>query len=229
MHRYLIVVVAALALVITGSTASPAQKPAKPKPTPTPGPYVQPVGITIKASQNPIVFPSGVSFTGRVEGVRGGVVVTLQGATTLTGTYANLANTKTDNAGRYTVGNRPTRNLFYRVVAANPRSQSATILVKVRPLIGLRVSDSTPARGQSVRFSGTVRPRHNGRTIYIQRRSATGAWFTVVKTKLVARDASSSSYAIRARVRRSGTYRAKTLGHSDHTTGYSSLRTLTVH
>ena len=59
--------------------------------------------------------------------------------------------------------------------------------MKVAPLVGFRVSDSTPRAGSRVRFSGTVRPRHNGRRVYVQRKVGTGVFVTIRKTTLEAR------------------------------------------
>ena len=48
--------------------------------------------------------------------------------------------------------------------------------VRVSPLVGLRVSDTTPSAGQRVRFRGTVRPPHDGTRVAIQRKRADGTW-----------------------------------------------------
>jgi hypothetical protein len=74
-----------------------------------------------------------------------------------------------------------------------------------------------------VRFTGLVFPRHNGRRAYVQRRSPSGRWVTVGRPTLGAFDATSSRYTRRLRIRRTGVYRVKVNGHSDHATGYSRL------
>ena len=100
--------------------------------------------------------------------------------------------------------------------------------VAVAPLVGLKVSDATPRKGQRVRFRGTVRPQHDGTRVAIQRKRADGTWATV-KTPLL-RDAGSaySRYSKRFRIRRSGTYRTVIAAHADHAEGVSRERTLTV-
>jgi hypothetical protein len=96
-------------------------------------------------------------------------------------------------------------------------------------LVGSRVSDSTPRRGSLVRFSGIVRPPHNGRRVAIQKRAPSGRFVTVARTRLRRLDASSSRYRRLVRVRRSGVYRVVVTGHDDHASGISRTRTLVVH
>ena len=98
----------------------------------------------------------------------------------------------------------------------------------VAPLVGLKVGDTTPRKGQRVRFRGTVRPQHDGRQVAIQRKNADGTWVTVKTPRL--RDAGStySRYSKRFRIRRTGTYRTVIAAHADHVEGVSRERTLTV-
>ena len=230
MHRILIVAVAVLAMALTGSTALGQKPPKNPKPNPQqpqPSPYT--AGITISPSANPVVYPSGVTFTGRVNGAKAGVTVTLQSSILRDGPYKNLAETKTDNSGKYSVGDRPSRNLYYRVVSSAPNPAQAGIYVRNAMRVGLIVSDSTPRRGALITFRGTVRPRHDGRTVYVQRRSATGRWVTLKRPRLVGVNSTTSKYRTRIRVRSNGTYRARVLGHADHSLGTSRSRTLVVH
>ena len=95
--------------------------------------------------------------------------------------------------------------------------------------VSLRLSDSTPRRGQLVRFSGSVAPAHDGRVVYIQRRTSTGAFRTVGRTTLADAGTSRSVFSRRMRVRSDGVYRARVLGDPDHETGTSATRTATVH
>ena len=116
-------------------------------------------------------------------------------------------------------------NAYYRAVArTSPEQTSAEALVKVAPLVGFRVSDSTPKAGQRVRFSGTVRPRHNGRRVYVQRKVGTGSFVTIRRATLEAATSTSSKYSLRVRVRSTATYRVRILGHADHAMGISRER-----
>jgi hypothetical protein len=216
--------------VLVGATAvalpASAQKPPKPKPT---KPYTLPGPVSITAKPNPVVFSTPVIISGRVQSAPAGTLVTLMRRTLPSGTFTGTATSKTAKNGSYSFSHRPPRNTYYRVVASlTPPVQSGDLLVPVRTLVGFRVSDSTPAAGSRVRFSGIVRPRHDGRTAYIQRKSGT-RWVTLARPRLRRVDGQSSGYAKTLRVRRSGTYRVRVLGHSDHAQGISRERTLIVH
>ena len=223
--RHLLGVLPLAALLFALPTAAAAQKPPKPsKPHTIPGP------VSITAKPNPTIFSQPVSVTGDVTGAKAGVVVTLQQRAATGGTYTAVATGQTDNAGRYALTNRPLVNVYYRVLAAtSPAQQSGELLVRVRMLTGIRISDSTPKRGQRVRFFGIVRPAHTGRAVAVQRRSSTGRWVTLARTTLRSYDAQSSRYSRRVRIRRSGSYRVRVAGDADHATGLSRTRTVTVH
>jgi hypothetical protein len=213
-----------LALALLPAATAVAQK--KPKPQ---QPYQVP-GITIKATPNPTVHGTPIRVTGDVAGVKDGVTVRLQARRYNATTFTTVSTGKTGKNGSYSLGHRPVVNTYYRTQAdTQPARQSAELLVRVRTLVGFRVSDSTPAVGQRVRFSGIVRPVHTGRLAYIQKKSTAGKWVTVARTRLRALDSRSSRYRRVLRVRRSGTYRVRVLGHADHAMGISRERTLTVH
>ena len=212
---------AAAALAVVPAVAD-AQK--KPKPYTIPGP------VSITGKPNPTVFSTPVTVSGRVKDAKGGVTVRLQRRPSTGGAYTTVATGTTKNNGTYSLVNRPSVNVYYRVLAStSPEQQSGELLVRVRTLVGFTVSDSTPARGTRVRFRGIVRPPHNTRRAAIQRKTSTGSWVTIARPRLRALDASSSRYSRRIRVRRNGTYRVRVIGHADHAMGISRERTLTVH
>ena len=109
----------------------------------------------------------------------------------------------TDANGDFSFAQRPSASSVYRVTAGT--ATSPEVAVAVAPLVGLKVCDATPRKGQRVRFRGTVRPQHDGTRVAIQRKRADGTWVTV-RTPLL-RDAGSSfsRYSKRIRIRRSGT------------------------
>ena len=218
--RMLAVGLTIVALSLAAAAAVSAQKPPKP-----PGQS----DVTLTASANPVTFSQPLALTGSVKGARAGVVVTLEGRAPTETVFAPLGTAPTDQKGDYAFTQRPSANVIYRATAATtPPVQSAELLVRVMPLVGLRVSDTTPSAGQRVRFRGTVRPAHDGRLLAIQRKGDDGKFVTVARTRL--RDAGDdfSRYGRRVRVRRTGTYRTRVVGHDDHATGASRERTLTV-
>lgn len=196
-----------------------------------PKPGKAPSTVRLSARPNPVVFGRTVAVSGAVVGPAvSGQTVTLQADPyPLDGVFKPVATGTTTSTGTFTFFQRPGVNTQYRVVAkTKPPATSPTVLVRVRVAISLRVSDTTPTRGQVVRFSGRARPAHNGRLVAIQKRTRSG-FRTVARTRLVANDASSSRYSRKLRIRSTGTYRVLLGAHADHTTGISQRRTLRVH
>lgn len=207
-------------------------------PAATAPPGNQQNAITIAAAPTTVTFTRPTTISGKLTGPgSGGVQVTLEeNPYPFTGGFKATNLTATTTAtGDYSIAVTPSVNTRYRVTAkTSPPVTSPETLVNVRVKISLRLSDRTPAIGQSVRFSGTVLPAHNGKTVRIQRRTSTGGWRTVASTALVAttplNGVARSKYAKRIRVRRNGTYRARvTPADGDHVTGFSARRSARVH
>jgi hypothetical protein len=199
--------------------ASAAQKPPKP-----PGQQ----GVTLQPSATQVTFTQTLTSKVSVKGVKAAVNVTLQRRPSTSQTWSDIETKATDAKGDTTFISHPRRNDYYRAIArTTPEQTSPEALVKVAPLVSFRVSDSTPRAGSRVRFSGTVRPRHNGRRVYVQRKVGTGSFVTIRRTTLVKRTSSSSKYSLRVRVRTAATYRVRILGHADHAMGISRERVLT--
>jgi hypothetical protein len=219
MRRILPAVIAAASVLAPVAVAS-AQKPPKP-----PGQQ----SVTLRLSAALVTFSQPVTALVSVKGAKAGVGVTLQRRPSTSQTWSDVETKPTDGKGDASFSNRPRVNVYYRAVArTTPEQTSAESLVKVAPLVGFRVSDSTPRAGQRVRFSGTVRPPHNGRRVYVQRKRADGSFATIRSTTLRAGTSAYSKYSLRIRVRRTGTYRVRILGHADHATGVSRERVLTT-
>ncbi|MFN2444339.1 MAG: hypothetical protein ABR606_01915, partial [Vicinamibacterales bacterium] len=141
---------ASLALALALAPGALAAKPPD-KPPPT-------SAITIEAKPAIVVFSGATSLSGRLTGAKAGAVnVGLEQDSTRPygDSYSASANTMTANNGRYAFAVKPLVNTHYRVVAqASPPVTSAATLVRVRIRVGLTLSDTTPARGTRVRFSG---------------------------------------------------------------------------
>jgi hypothetical protein len=73
-----------------------------------------------------------------------------------------------------------------------------------------------------------VAPKHDGRTVVIQRLSATGAWITVRRTLLRSTTGDRSRYRTSLVIRRTGRYRVRAGTDGDHLTGTSRTRRLLV-
>jgi len=184
-------------------------------------------GVTLKASVQQVTFSQPVALTGKVKGVKQAVTVTIERRAADATAYAPAGTATTDANGDFSFADRPAKSSVYRATAGT--AASPEVALAVAPLVGLKVGDATPRKGQRVRFKGTVRPQHDGTRVAIQRKRADGSWVTVRSPLL--RDAGStySRYSKRIRIRRSGTYRTVIGAHADHAQGVSRERTLTVH
>lgn len=213
-------------LLVIGFLALAAGLPvamAAPKPTKT---------VTIdRAKPNPVVFGRSVAFSGRLTGSgKAGKTIQLRADPfPYDGNFKNVATAVTNAAGKWTATDKPTVNTNYR--ARQGSTESAIVTERVRIRVSLRLSDSTPAAGQRVRFRGRACPQHDGKTVRIQRRTASGKWRTKRRTTL--RDipgSTCSKYSKRFRVFSDGTYRAVVVsGDADHANGISRRRHIDVH
>jgi len=213
-----IAVIAGLAATAAGGTAVAAKPPKPPSPT-----------LSINASATHVVYGGAVTIFGSLTGTgSANAAVTLQQAPFPYTRYTNLAGGTTNALGAYSFGGlRPGLNTRYRVKAK--RVTSASKLVFVRYRVSLSVSDSTPTRGQRVRFSGVVSPAASGRLLLVQRRGTDGVFRTVARTTLTSRSATSSRFSLTKRILSSGIYRAHIGADGAHEPGNSGTRRLRVH
>jgi hypothetical protein len=189
----------------------------------------KPASVSLKSSASTITFSHPVTLDGDVKGEKAGVTVTLERRPATGTLFTPVTTTTTNDKGRFTFVDRPRVNSVYRATAGTvPPATSADVSTAVAPIVGLRVGDTTPHKGQRVRFRGTVRPPHDGMRVWIQRRRADGSWVTVRTPRLRDAGATFSRYSKRIRIRRSGTYRTVLAAHADHAEGVSRTRTLTV-
>ena len=185
--------------------------------------------VTLKTSADQVTFSTPVTLTGKVKGAKGGVVVSLERRAADATTFVAAGTATTDGNGDYSFSQRPSKSSVYRATAATtPPATSPDTAVAVAPLVGLKVGDSTPRKGQRVRFRGTVRPQHDGTRVSIQRKKADGTWATVKTPRLTDAGSTYSRYSKRFRIRRTGTYRTVIAAHADHAESISRERTLTV-
>ena len=212
---------------VTFTTAAPGAAPAG-----------QPNQISITASPEALTFGRSTRISGKVKGKdSGGKTVTLEESPhPYTGGYVPTGlTTKSDAKGNYAFTVSPDETTRYRaVVNTAPPSASDAVTVTVRVKVGLRVSDRTPKAGTRVRFSGKVKPAHDGRVARIQRRTADGGWKTVKRVTLVAAPiidgVIASKYSTRIRIKRTRVYRVRVSpADGDHATGTSRRVKIRVH
>jgi len=152
-----------------------------------------------------------------------------------TGKYAVAQTVPAGADGSYSFGVTPVRKAYWSVAAeaggGAPREASRGYLVALRRKISIRVSDRTPRRGATVRFSGFVAPTYPtgpSSVATLQRRDRSGA-FANLKTALVKNAGAFSSYRITTHVGRAGTYRVYIPSSTYFSQGASAPVVVRVH
>ena len=164
-----------------------------------------PLGLTIAASPNPVVFGRLVSLAGRLTGTgnAGRPVVLQQRAFPFTAAWGTLAGpVSTDAGGAFFFGDiRLGLATQLRVVTADNKVASRPVTVAVAVRVRTHVSRTRVKRHRRVRFSGSFRPAAEGALFAIQKRKR-GRWVTVAGGVT-----HSSRFSRRIRVHRGGRYR----------------------
>jgi hypothetical protein len=187
--------------------------------------------VRIDADPAVITFGQSATISGMVRaGGRSGEQVDLQAKPAGSNSFSTVATATAGSGGRYSFTVKPTANTRYRAVASrvSPPATSDEVEVQVRFRVSLRLSDYTPSRCERVRFSGSVQPPHDGRLVFIQRKTVSGAFRGVARTTLKDAGSARSAYSRRVRVCRDGTFRARVVRDADHATGDSRERSANV-
>jgi len=219
-----LVLVAVVVPVEAGATHKPGHGPGGQAPVyPVPGPTPS---LLITAKPTTTLFQGATVISGRLraQSQAGQFVVLRADEFPFTGD-APVAVTRTASNGTYSFIRRPARNTLFRTTVFGIRSPVVRVNVRIR--MSLFVSDSTPRIGQRVRFRGRACPAHNGLLVRIQRRSSSGRYRTVRRTRLRAATRC-SLYRRTFRIYRDGRYRV-TSDDADHARGYSRSRVIDVH
>jgi hypothetical protein len=192
--------------------------------------------LTILARPNRIVFGGATVLSGQLQSEDNvGKTIQLQADSYPYGSWAPVTTTTTKTGGGYSFRRAPALNTRYRVVTTKaPIATSSTATVGVRFRLSLGASDTTPAKGHSVRFSGYACPAHVGGLVSLQRRSSTGRWSTVARTRLVAASPARgcptrSRYSRSIRVYGSATYRTVAAHDASHLDGIARALAVRVH
>ena len=216
---------AAGVLMIQGVAAAAPKPPKPPRNVPT---------LTARATPSPIVFGQSTVVSGRLSHTPSdaGQTIQLQSDPFPYGVFDAGRATLTASNGNYAFFTvRPDRNTRYLVhEVTGAQLTSNVVLVGVRLSVTFSVSDSTPRRGQRIRFSGFVRPPHGGKLVRIQRRDSSGVFRTVATTRTFNPTGKTySRYSRFLRIFRDGVYRVVvSASDPDHFSGTSRTRFLNV-
>ena len=179
-----------------------------------------------------MTFGRSVTISGTTKNIPSGTTIELQQNPYPYTAFKSTGKTAVvDPAGNYSIaGVVPAMHTQYKVTAkTSPPTESGTAFVRVRIRVSFKVSDATPKRGTSVRFSGTAAPAHDGKPVLIQKKTASG-YKTVARTVLLDNGTATSKYSKRLKIRASATYRVVVQSlDQDHDNGTSRSRTLRVH
>lgn len=214
-------VVGLIAAVGGSALAVGASTPAKAKPVGT--------GVSLVAKPAIVTWGQATTFTGKVTGAGAATTVEIQRDPYPFGDgFTVQRSVATAKNGSFSVALLATVNTHYRAVATSNTATSPTVLVRVRPKVGLSLSTATPKAGTKVRFFGSVKPPHDANPVSIQKRTRTGAWTTVARAVLRDAGTTRSTYTKLVTIPRGGTYRVKIAAHGDHLSGVSRERAITV-
>jgi hypothetical protein len=190
--------------------------------------------ITIAAAPNPINFGGSTGLTGKLTGSQaGGQALAIEAnPAPFTAGFKQVTTVTTDANGHYAATVKPGVITRYRAKArTSPPTVSSEVPVGVRIRVGVLVSDATPRRGTKVVFSGRAYPAHDGALVSIQKRTPTGSFTTIARTRLLDDGAARSRYRRTVSITRSGVYRVRVSNNNDgdHQPGISRRRKITVH
>ena len=182
----------------------------------------QPLGVTLGATVNPVGPGNATVINGSLSGTfnAGRQVVLQANPFPFQGfvTVADVHLTGPTGGFSFPVLGVPVNTQYRVVLPERPAVASPIVTVGVAVRVSVHVKvRRTRGRRPLVRFSGAVRPAHDGALMAIQRLGRGGTWTTVRATVARARRGDSSRYVREFRLRRGGTFRVlANIGDGDH-------------
>ena len=172
----------------------------------------QPLGLTLGATPNPVAPGGRTLIAGTLSGTGNAdrQIVLQSNPFPYTQGFQNASDvhlTNDDGTFSFPILSL-SLNTQYRVVLPNqPQVQSPIVSVGVAPTVSVKTKRvRRTARGAIFRFSGRIRPAHDGRQVAIQRLKG-DTWVTISGTIAKHRTSSYSRYRKSVRLRRGGTFR----------------------
>lgn len=148
-----------------------------------------------------------------------------------TNTTRSFKDATTDASGRFEVTFKASKSADYR--ASSPahdncaETSSDPVTVAVKAKVSIDVDDRSPARGETIVFTVSVKPKHGGTKVFLERKS--GKSFKRVDMIELDRD-SRVKFSVKARWKGDKVFRARWKGpHDDHEPGTSQEIKVTTH
>ena len=191
----------------------------------------QPLGLALGSTPDPIPFGAGATLAGTLSGTdnAGRQVVLQQKAFPFTARWTAVGNPQvTTNTGTFAfpILGIPVTTQFRVSTRTTPRVFSPILTVGSAVSVSTHVKTRVK-RGHRLRFSGTVRPAHDGAQYAIQRFTR-GRWRTVSGSITRHGRSTFSRYARRVRIRHGGHYRVFVrIVDGDHVSNVG--RTVVIH
>jgi hypothetical protein len=144
----------------------------------------QPLGLTLTATPNPVIFGGPSTLSGALSGSgnAGRAVQLQQNPFPFTAGFSNIGNAQVTNAQggfAFALLSVPSTTQ-YRVIVTDKKSVvSPVITVSVNVVVRTKVDHTHVARGGRVRFSGTVRPALPHVPFAIQKLNSKRHWVTI--------------------------------------------------
>jgi hypothetical protein len=185
---------------------------------------VQPLGVTLGATPNPVAPGAPTTLAGQLTGTNnaGRIVVLQSNPFPYTQGFVNAGNAQvTDAAGNFSfaVLSVPVTTQFRVVMAQRPEVTSPIVVVGAALQVRTEAKKVRRHRHSvSVRFRGTISPQNDGGRVSIQKLRG-DTWVEIAHT--VAKDdgASHSRYRTRVRIHRSGQFRVVAEAQGQYVTG----------
>ncbi|HEU4975790.1 MAG TPA: fibronectin type III domain-containing protein [Baekduia sp.] len=172
---------------------------------------IQPLGVTLTATPNPLPFGGTTTLSGTLTGTNSANrrIVLESNPFPYTQGFQPVGNQLvTDAQGTFSFGLQAVPfNTQYRVaLPEKPDVISPIVVVSVTPIIGTVVSRRHLHKGRQVTFKGRIHPALDGTPLAIQRRRR-GEWVTIAGMAAHHGASSYSRYRKRIRLAKSGLYR----------------------
>ena len=172
----------------------------------------QPLGFSLEASPNPVLFGGTVTLQGVLSGTgnSGRQVALQQRPFPYTADFTTIGNPQvTGSSGAFSFPLLGiTTNAQYRTITtAGTKVTSAVVTLGVAVKVTTKVSTRRVHRGHLVRFSGTITPAKVGALFAVQKLNRSGNWVTVAGGVARGGGRSFTRYSKRVRIKRSGSYR----------------------